>query len=257
MEQQWRRFLWGSLAVIPYLGAMWLVWEAAIWALGIPPYVLPTPRAVMSSLLALPEFYARHTWVTFLEAASGAVLGFCAGVLVGIFMCYGGRVAQAFHPVVLATQVFPKEALAPIFIIALGFGIFPKILISALVCFFPVAINTAKGLKATPEELEKLAHVVGANARERFARFRLPFAAPYIMASLRVCMTLSIIGAVVGEFVGSSAGLGHVIRASSADLGIERAYAALILLGILGAAFYGAALWVENGPLGRYSKTVG
>src|SRR5947208_16194834 len=99
-------------------------------------------------------------------------------------------------------------------------------------------------------------HVLGATAWQRFWRCRLPFAARYVLGALRVCATLSVIGAVVGEFVGSSAGLGHVIRSASSDLGTERIYAALLLLGLMGAAFYGVAAFIEQVLFRKYTRVV-
>ncbi len=162
----------------------------------------------------------------------------------------------AINPLIIASQVFPKEALAPLFLVFLGFGVLPKIVISALICFFPIAINTFKGLEATPSAYRKLMHIVGASPWQRFVRCDLPFAAPYIFASLSVSATLSIIGAVVGEFVGSSAGLGHVIRAANADVGTERIYAALIILGAMGSLFYGITLFLGRVLFKRYTQSV-
>lgn len=243
----------GTLVVI-YLAALWLLMVSLIWVFDLPPYLLPPPRAIVASLTNLPSYYATHAWVTFQEAALGAVIGASAGFLLGIFLRYGGWAARILNPVILASQVFPKEALAPLFLVFLGFGMLPKIVIAALISFFPVVVNTSQGLRATPEALEKLMHVIGATEWEAFWRCRLPCAAPYVLASLRVCATLSVIGAVVGEFVGSSAGLGHVIRSASADVGTDRIYAALFLLGMLGATFYGIAVFIERGIFGRYCR---
>jgi NitT/TauT family transport system permease protein len=236
-----------------YLAALWFFLEFLIWFFDLPTYLVPRPQLIVASLARLPSYYAEHAWVTFQEAALGALIGFSAGFCLGVFLRYGGWAARILNPVILASQVFPKEALAPLFLVFLGFGVLPKIVIAALISFFPVVINTAQGLRATPEALEKLMHVIGANEWERFWRCRLPCAAPYVLASLRVCATLSVIGAVVGEFVGSSAGLGHVIRSAGADVGTDRIYAALLLLGLLGASFYGIALFIET-CLHRYSR---
>jgi NitT/TauT family transport system permease protein len=208
------------------------------------------------SFATLPGFYWYHTLVTVQEAGFGLIIGFAAGFLCGIILRYGGPIGRALNPLILASQVFPKEALAPVFLVFLGFGVLPKIVISALICFFPVAVNTFRGLQATPVAYEQLMHVLGASAWCRFWHCHLPFAARYIFASINVCATLSIIGAVVGEFVGSTAGLGHVIRAANADVGTERVYAALIILGVLGSSFYGISLLIERVPFRRFTQSL-
>lgn len=237
-----------------YVVAVYCLWEGAIWAFDIKPFLLPSPRAVLESYMELPAYYTRHTLVTLQEAGFGVLIGFAAGFLLGVTIHYSGPVGRVLQPLVLASQVFPKEALAPLFIVFMGFGIAPKVVISALICFFPVVVNTAQGLNSTPPAFEKLMHVLGASTWERFWRCKLPFAARYILASLRMCATLSVIGAVVGEFVGASAGLGHVIRAANADIGTERIYAALLLLGLMGAVFYGIAALLEQVVFQRYTR---
>lgn len=239
-----------------YVAAVYTLWRGCIWFFDIKPFLLPGPDAVLQSYAKLPHYYIRHALITLQEAGVGVLTGFSAGFGIGVLMHYSGRVGRALNPLVLASQVFPKEALAPLFIVFMGFGVAPKILISALISFFPVVINTAQGLQATPPAYDRLMHVLGANSWQRFWRCRLPFAARYILASLRMCATLSVIGAIVGEFVGASAGLGHVIRAANADIGTERIYAALLLLGLMGAAFYGLAALLERGIFRRYTRAV-
>lgn len=243
-----------ALKLVAYTGALWVIITAGIATFDIPPFVVPPPNDVVASLGNLPAYYLRHFSVTALESAAGAIIGFIVGIGVGIFIRYGGPFGKMLSPLVLASQVFPKEALAPIFLVFLGFGITHKIVISALICFFPVVVNTATGLTAVPSNYDRLMTVLGANAWDRFRHCHLPFAAPYILSSLRVCATLSVIGAVVGEFVGSSNGLGHVIRGASGDIGIDRVYAALLLLGVLGASFYGVATFFERVVFRRYTR---
>lgn len=243
------------LKVVAYLSVLWVSVLALIALFDIPPFVVPPPSAVVASLSNLPGYYLHHFSITALESAAGVAAGFTIGLAVGILIRYGGLVGRLLNPLVLASQVFPKEALAPIFLVFLGFGITHKIVISALICFFPVVVNTTTGLAAVPSNYDRLMTVLGASAWERFRRCHLPFAAPYILSSLRICATLSVIGSVVGEFVGSSGGLGHVIRGASGDIGIDRVYASLLLLGVLGASFYGIAAFLERVVFRRYTRT--
>lgn len=230
------------------------IWQLCVTIFEVPRYLIPPPLDVLRSMTTLPQYYLKHALVTFSEAGLGILLGFSTGFLVGLLLRYGGWVGRAFSPLVVASQVFPKEAIAPLFLVYFGFGVFPKVLISALICFFPVAINTHHGLTATPEPFRRLMHVLGSSPWQNFIRCQLPFATKYIIAAARVCAVLGLIGAVVGEFVGASAGLGHVIRDANADMGTERIYAALILLGSMGGLFYGTVALVERIFLARYVR---
>src|SRR6266498_1374582 len=129
------------LAAVGYVIAIGLLWQLLISVFHIPQYVLPTPRSVAASLLRLPRYYAGHAFVTAEEAGLGILIGFAAGFVVGIVLRYGGWIGRLLSPLIVGSQVFPKEALAPLFLIYLGFGILPKVVMSALICFFPVAIN--------------------------------------------------------------------------------------------------------------------
>ncbi len=242
-----------STAFLAYTIGLIFMWQLIVYFFKIEPFLLPSPGAVFVSIVSLPSYYIEHTFVTLREAGYGLLIGFALGFILALIIYYGGLLGRILNPLILSTQVFPKEALAPIFLVFLGFGIFPKIVIAALICFFPVVINTVKGLEATPSSFEKLMHVLGANKLQMFWYCRLRFAAPYILAALRMCATLSVIGAIVGEFVGSSAGLGHVIRSASSDIGIERVYASLIILGLMGWAFYAVSLFIEKVIFRRYT----
>jgi NitT/TauT family transport system permease protein len=239
---------------IIYLLALFGAWQGLVSGLHIPSYLVPGPIQVLSSLVRMPDYYLRNMGVTSFEAFTGAVIGYAAGALTGVLLRYGGRVGHAIRPIILASQVFPKEALAPLLLVYFGFGIVPKIVISSLICYFPVVVNMLQGLQETPQSCERLMDVLGASPWQRFYQCRLPFASPFLFAAGRLCATLSIIGAVVGEFVGSSAGLGRVIRTANADIGTERVYAALLLLGLLGLGFYGAVVAAERMFFRRYSN---
>ncbi len=250
----WKKLIYFILTTVAYLGSIGLIWQLLIRLFRIPAYVLPTPTSVLFSLWELPRYYAVHAWITAQEAGLGILIGFAAGFLIGLVLRFGGWVGRLLNPLIVASQVFPKEALAPLFLIYFGFGILPKVVVSALICFFPVAINTYEGLKATPSQHLRLFDVLGASAWQKFWRCSLPFSVRYVSASIRVCAVLGLIGAVVGEFVGASGGLGYVIRTAGSDIGTERVFAALILLGMIGAAFYGTALFIDQVLLKRFTQ---
>ena len=243
----------GVLLALAYSSAVLLAWHVAVVVGDIKPFVLPKPSSVLRSLYTLPTYYARHFLVTGYEALAGLAVGFLGGVGLGLLIRYCGRLGRLVQPLVVASQVFPKEALAPLLVVYIGFGPGSKITVSALICFFPAVINTVQGLRAAPEAYERLLHTLGATRLQRFWNVHLPYAASYILAALRMSAAFSVVGAVVGEFVGASAGLGHVIRAANADIGVDRVYAALLLLGVLGGALYGGALLLENVVFRRFT----
>lgn len=231
--------------VAAYVGVTLLAWHAlTAWA-GIPPLILPSVGSVLGSLRRLPSFYLHHFLVTTSEALLGLLAGGGTGFAAAILLHYSRPAARIFLPLIVVLQVFPKEALAPLFVVMLGLGLAPKVLIAALICFFPVIVNTHRGLGSVPAGQIELMRSLGANELDTFLYCRMPYASRYVMAALRMCVTLAIVGAVVGEFSGSGAGLGNVIRATSNDLGTERLYASLILLGILGLSLYGVVVAID------------
>lgn len=249
------RFLYMSAIVGAYVVGVFLFWHGVVAIFAIPHYIVPQPFDVLASLAKLPSFYARHATVTFSEAALGILLGAFGGFLVGLIMRFGGIVGRIVSPLAIASQVFPKEALAPLFLVYFGFGAMPKVLISALICFFPVAIGTLQGLTATPQGHIRLLASLGASDWQIFSYCQLPFASSHIAASIRVASVLALVGAVVGEFVGSSEGLGHVIRSANSDISTERVFAALLLLGCIGAVLYLSALFFDRYFLRKFSAS--
>jgi NitT/TauT family transport system permease protein len=243
-------------AAAAYVAVALAIWHYSVIWFVIPNYILPTPVSVIQSTLTHPQFYLMHTGVTATEAFLGGVLGFALGFTMALVLRYGGVIGRVAEPLVIASQVFPKEALAPVFLVLLGFGLAPKVLIASLICFFPAVVAVERGLRETPDNAERLLRVLGATPWQRFWRCQLPYAAPHIFSSLRICATLSVIGAVVGEFVGASAGLGYVVRAASGEIAMDRVYAALLLLGALGGLFYGGAIAIERLGFPRLSMAL-
>jgi NitT/TauT family transport system permease protein len=159
---------------------------------------------------------------------------------------------RMFYPLVISSQTFPKEALAPVFLTWLGYGIAPKVVIAGLISFFPVVINTTRGLLAVDPLILELMRSLSANQRQVFTKVRLPNAIPYLFAALKMCVTLSVIGAVVGEFVGASEGLGHLVRLANSELATDLMFAALVVLGAMGTALFLAVEGLEKVLLKRW-----
>ena len=179
-----------------------------------------------------------HAKVTLLEALGGFLLGGGASALCAAAMARSRTVERMLYPLVISSQTFPKEALAPAFLLWFGYGLLPKVIIAGLISFFPVVINTRRGLLSVDPLILELKRSLSANQRQVFLKVRLPNAIPYLFAALKMCVTLSVIGAVVGEFVGASAGLGHLVRLANSELATDLMFAALVVLGAMGTGLF-------------------
>ena len=220
--------------------AVLVVWQIAGPLFRIREYLLPGPAAVVRAALDFTIPWHHHIWVTALEIVGGfAVAGF-AGVALGVAIAWSVTLARALVPFLVFVNTLPKVAVAPLFLLWLGYGIVPNILIAALIGFFPVVINTAVGLTQVDEELLDLGRVFGAPKWKVFLTIRLPNALPYVLSALKITATAAVVGAIVGEFVASQAGLGMVIVNAQTNLNTPVAFAALVWISILGLALYGA-----------------
>lgn len=218
----------------------------------LPSYVLAHPNDVFRSFAQQPSWYGMHFSRTATEALFGAVIASAAGLLFGWCFAYSLRVQRAFTPLLIGSQVFPKEALAPLILIFFGYGMLSKIVVSVLLSFFPVCVATIRGVRSAPHSLVDYGETLGLNKWGVFWRIQIPYSLPSAASSIKVAFTLAVIGAIVGEFIGSDAGLGYVIRSASSSFATEQIYASLVLLGVLGGAFYGFAAWVEHLILRAY-----
>jgi NitT/TauT family transport system permease protein len=213
-------------------------WEFLVEYLQIADYILPPPSSIIKKLISARYTLMGHAVVTLQEALCGFVLGAVAGTSCAILMARSRTAQRVLYPLVISSQTFPKEALAPVFVVWFGFGILPKIVIAGLISFFPVVVNTTRGLLAVDPLILDLMRALSANQRQIFMKVRLPNAVPYLFAALKMCITLSVIGAVVGEFVGSSAGLGHLTQVANAEFATDLMFAALVVLGAMGTSLF-------------------
>ncbi len=214
------------------------IWELLVYAWDVADYILPAPSRIFGKLISARYTLLGHAWVTLQEALWGFLLGAGTGVAGAIVMARSPVIERMLYPIVISSQTFPKEALAPLFIVWFGLGLFPKVVIAALISFFPVIINTTRGLLSVDPLILDLMRALSAGRRQILIKVRLPHAIPYLFAALKICVTLSVIGAVVGEFVGASAGLGHLTRLANSELATDLMFAALIVLGAMGTLLF-------------------
>jgi len=219
--------------------ALLVIWQLAPPLLKIREYLLPGPVSVVRAALNFSIPWHTHLAVTTLEILGGFALAGAAGVALGVVIAWSPTIARALVPFLVFVNTLPKVAVAPLFLLWLGYGIVPNVLIAALIGFFPVVINTAVGLTQVDDELLDLGRVFGAPTWKVFVKIRLPNALPYVLSALKITATAAVVGAIVGEFVASQAGLGMVIVNAQTNLNTPVAFAALLWISIIGLALYG------------------
>jgi len=223
-----------------------LVWEALTWLFHIPGFILPPPSAILLEAVARYPLYLYHSWVTFYEMVAGFLLAAAIGVALAVVIVYSRIIRNMIYPQIVVLQIVPKVAIAPLLLIWAGYGLTSKVLLALLVSFFPIVVNMVTGLIAIEEELLDLCRILQSGRWQEFAKVRLPNALPYLFSSLKVASTLSVIGAVIGEFVGGSEGLGHLIIIANTELRTSMAFVSLFCLSILGFLLYGLVILAER-----------
>jgi NitT/TauT family transport system permease protein len=238
--------------------AVLAAWYGLVQWRRLPPLVLPLPTAVAHALVQnlLDGFLWPHLWVTLSEIVLGFVGGSVLGVGLGSLVALAPLVQRILNPYIIASQAMPKLALAPLFVIWCGFGIVPKALIAALIAFFPLFENTLTGLRAVDTETLDLFRMLGASRWQVFSKLLLPNAVPYLFAGLRVAIVLSVVGAVVGEYIGANKGLGALIMASQGMMDTTLMFAVFIVLTLVGIVLYQLVVYCERLVLARRARIV-
>jgi len=238
------------------LVALLIAWEAWCRLGGLSPLVLPAPSSVLATLwseIATGRLWP-HLTMTATEMALGLGIGAVVGLGVGILLVEFPALSRLLRPYVLASQLVPKLALGPLFIIWFGFGMTPTVVITALICFFPLMENTLTGISEVDASRRELFRMLGAGRLQTLLRLKLPAALPVIMAGLRVAVVLALVGAVVGEFIGGRIGLGASIIAAQSVMDSSLIFALFIVITALGMLLYEAVRLIERRVLHRFSK---
>ena len=217
-----------------------VLWEAIVRLANIPEILVPTPSSVASYFVSHLDLLWRHTQITLLETLIGFALALVVGVGLSVAIVWSARFEAAIYPFIVVAQVIPKVALAPLVVVYLGLDLQPKIFLSFLVSFFPIVVNTVLGLKSVRPEMLELLATLKANRWQILFKVQLFQAVPYIIAAAQVTITLSIIGAIVGEFVAARSGLGYLIATASPQLNTQLTFSAVICLTIVGVVLFQA-----------------
>jgi NitT/TauT family transport system permease protein len=232
---------------LPVIGlvALLLAWHFYVVAFNVAPAVLPRPGAVGESIVKNWRLLMEEGRITLLESLYGFLLAFFLGVPLAVAISSSRTLNLMFYPLLIATQSLPKVALAPLILVWLGMGLESKLAIAWLVAFFPIVVDTATGLRNTPAEFLDLAASVRANGWQTFWKIRFPAALPFVLSGCKVAITLAVIGAVIGEFIGSNEGLGNLLLVANSQVNVPLAFAALFGLAVIGIGLYAAVVAVE------------
>jgi putative hydroxymethylpyrimidine transport system permease protein len=222
------------------------LWELVVWAADVPDYLFPAPSAVASALGSDAGLLASATAVTVREIALGYLLAVAVALTLAVVLHFSAALRRALLPILVLSQTVPTVLLAPILAILLGYGIEPKIVVVAIVCFFPIVVNALDGLRATDAELVRMMRTLHGTRLALFRRVEFPGALPQIFSGARVAATYAAVGAVFGEWAGSSAGLGFVMLQSQPSLETARIFAAVLILSLLALALYGTVSVAER-----------
>jgi putative hydroxymethylpyrimidine transport system permease protein len=241
-----------ALAPVLMFAALLGAWElAAQWgvlsgALDIRDFLIPAPSDIATSLWEDRELLAENAWVTLKEVVLGFTIAAIVGVAFAFLVHLSTTARRAIYPLLVASQTIPIVAIAPILIVWFGFGIGPKLAIIALVCFFPITVNTIDGLRSVDPELLKMMRTLGAGRRQLLLRAEAPAALPYAFSGAKVAVAVAVIGAVFGELAAGNEGLGHLINSANAQLLTARVFAAITVLSAIAIGLFALLSLLER-----------
>jgi NitT/TauT family transport system permease protein len=242
---------YGRWSIVISLVTALLLWGSVIRLTNFPAFILPSPAQVALRFLEalFDGSLLRHAGYTLLEVILGLVIGSSLATLLGYLLAKSTTLERLLSPYLVASQAIPTVAIAPLLVIWFGSGMFSKILICALIVFFPVLVNTVVGMRSVPKELRDLMTSLRATRGQVLRHLEIPAALPILFGGLRVGATLSVIGAVVGEFVGADRGLGFVINVGRGQYDTALVFVAIFTLIAMALMLYGLVVWIEKRAL--------
>jgi NitT/TauT family transport system permease protein len=227
-------------------GLTLLMWELLVRALGVKTVVLPAPSAIARVLVTRSDLMLEHLWPTFYQIVLGFLISVAGGILVAVLITYSRIVRNGFYPIIVVSQMVPKVAVAPLFIIWFGMGTPSRLLLAFLVAFFPMTINAAHGFQSVDDDFLRMARAYMGGRWQIFTKIRLPHALPHIFSGMKISVTLAVIGVIVAEFVASQRGIGYLIVFANGTLDTPLMMAAITALSVMGLALYGIIAAMER-----------
>jgi NitT/TauT family transport system permease protein len=217
--------------------ALLIAWELLVQVFRVPEYILPVPTDFLARFVEARQLLWTHTLVTSQEILMGFGAATVISVPLALLIVSVPLLERCIYPVIVFFQLVPKIAIAPLFIVWFGFGLFPKVLLTFLLCFFPILVDSMTGFRALDERLLYITRSMGATRWQTFRYVRLPAAMPFIFSGLKISIVLAATGAIVGEFVGANSGLGYLLLRGSSYLDMTLIFAVLVALSAVGLLF--------------------
>lgn len=228
------------------LAGLLIIWELCVRIAQVPAFILPPPSDIFEEIVKNAHRLAPNALVTMSEVLLGFLCSVAVGVPLAVMIVYSRFMEKAIYPLIVASQTIPKVAIAPLMLTWFGYGMAPKIVIVVLLSFFPIVINSVMGLKSASREMIYLSRSMGASGWQTFWKFRLPQALPSIFAGLKLATALSVIGAIVAEFIGADKGLGYLILIAGANFDIARQFASVVVISLIGVVFFAVLERIER-----------
>jgi NitT/TauT family transport system permease protein len=226
--------------------ALLVFWEVTVRMLKIRSILLPPPSEIISTIFEQHRLLMTHLWPSLYLTIAGFALSVVGGVLVAVLITYSSILRKGFYPVIVVSQVIPKIAIAPLFIVWFGTGTTSSLLLAVLIAFFPMTINAAMGFQSIDEDIHRMARTFMASRWQIFWKIRMPNALPYIFGGMKISITLAIIGVIVSEFVASQQGIGYLIKLAGGLLDTPLMMAAITVLSLSGLGLYGLIALAEH-----------
>jgi NitT/TauT family transport system permease protein len=243
MINRWIYALSRNASAIGVFIVLFVAWDVICRVGKVPEWLLPAPGRIIEETWKQRALIPPHLFITAYEVVLGFGFAVVSGVLIAVLIVLSNTARGIIYPILLLFQSVPKVVLAPILLLWMGYGLESKILLSAITAFFPIIINTATGMQSAPEEMLELTRSLRSPRLKVFWKIRLPNAMPYLFSGMKVAVPLSLIGAVVGEFVGSDRGLGYMVLTYSSTMNTSLVFGAMFILALLGMVlFYLVAL---------------
>jgi NitT/TauT family transport system permease protein len=238
----WRRRLLPAGAAILLL----VLWELVVIVFHVRPFIAPAPTAVTATLYAKFGLLIGNLVPTATEAVAGFIVGNAAAIVIATVFVHQRTAEEAFFPIAVMVHTIPVMAYAPILVLLLGNGLSAKVAIAALICFFPTLVNMTRGLRAVSPQQMELMRILSASPSEIFFKLRLKCSLPYLFAALKIAAATSVIGAIVGEWIGATTGIGALIIQATYNFDSPLLYATIVVGSAFSAAFFGVISWLES-----------
>jgi len=229
-----------------------MLWEVLVRVLEVPDWFLPPPSLILRELFLSIDIILGHLLTTSVEVLLGLALSVIVAINFSLLIFFFKSIEKSVYPLLIATQTIPVITISPLLLVWFGPNIFSKIIIVAIISFFPIIVNFLDGLKSADSEMIMMAKQFGASKIQIFYKIQLPYSFPYLISGLKIASVASVIGAVVGEWVGASGGLGWLIKTSSPQFLTERVFASIFVLSLLAVSLFSIFYLIERLVLKKF-----